>query len=95
MVFFAVFFWEILPEYIFTTLIGVSVFCLADQHNLFCAYLLRKDGAHILTCAPVTNFFGGATGNEGLGVLNLSFDWNYIAPFFNPLWYPLSSTVNT
>lgn len=78
MVFFAVFFWEILPEYMFTTLIGISVFCLADQHNLF-----------------FTNFFGGATGNEGLGVLNLSFDWNYIAPFFNPLWYPLSSTVNT
>ncbi|KAK5108447.1 hypothetical protein LTR62_008334 [Meristemomyces frigidus] len=78
MVFFAVFFWEILPEYIFTTLIGVSVFCLADQKNLF-----------------FTNFFGGATGNEGLGVLNISFDWNYIAPFFNPLWYPLSSTVNT
>jgi len=35
-VFFAIFFWEILPEYMFTTLIGVSVFCLADQHNLVC-----------------------------------------------------------
>lgn len=77
-VFLAVFVWEIFPEYIFTTLIGVSVFCLADQHNLF-----------------FTNFFGGATGNEGLGVLNISLDWNYIAPFFNPLWYPLQTTVNT
>ncbi|OKL61431.1 hypothetical protein UA08_03142 [Talaromyces atroroseus] len=77
-VFLAIFVWEIFPEYIFTTLIGVSIFCLADQHNLF-----------------FTNFFGGATGNEGLGVLNISFDWNYIAPFFNPLWYPLQSTVNT
>ncbi|EED24656.1 conserved hypothetical protein [Talaromyces stipitatus ATCC 10500] len=77
-VFLAIFVWEIFPEYIFTTLIGISIFCLADQHNLF-----------------FTNFFGGATGNEGLGVLNISFDWNYIAPFFNPLWYPLQSTVNT
>ncbi|KAG9958762.1 OPT superfamily oligopeptide transporter, partial [Aureobasidium melanogenum] len=33
-VFFAIFFWEILPEYMFTVLTGVSIFCLADQHNL-------------------------------------------------------------
>ncbi|PCG96333.1 Oligopeptide transporter OPT superfamily [Penicillium occitanis (nom. inval.)] len=75
---FAIFFWEIIPEYIFATLIGVSVFCLADQRNLF-----------------FTNFFGGATGNEGLGVLSIRFDGSYIAPFFSPLWYPLQSTVNT
>lgn len=29
-----IFVWEAFPEYIFTVLTGVSVFCLADQHNL-------------------------------------------------------------
>ncbi|KIK55154.1 hypothetical protein GYMLUDRAFT_76698 [Collybiopsis luxurians FD-317 M1] len=32
-VFFAIFFWEILPEYMFPLLTGFSIFCLADQHN--------------------------------------------------------------
>ncbi|KAG9523020.1 OPT superfamily oligopeptide transporter, partial [Aureobasidium melanogenum] len=76
-VFFAIFFWEILPEYMFTVLTGVSIFCLADQHNLI-----------------FTNLFGGASGNEGLGFLSFCFDWNYIASFQSPLWYPLQTTVN-
>lgn len=42
----------------------------------------------------VTNLFGGASGNEGLGALSLCFDWNYIASFQSPLWYPLQTTVN-
>lgn len=42
-----------------------------------------------------TNLFGGASGNEGLGFLSICFDWNYIAPFFSPLWYPLQTTINT
>ncbi|KAG9715190.1 OPT superfamily oligopeptide transporter, partial [Aureobasidium melanogenum] len=74
---FAIFFWEILPEYMFTVLTGVSIFCLADQHNLV-----------------FTNLFGGASGNEGLGFLSFCFDWNYIASFQSPLWYPLQTTVN-
>ncbi|THZ80396.1 OPT superfamily oligopeptide transporter [Aureobasidium pullulans] len=76
-IFFCLFFWEILPEYIFTVLTGVSIVCLADQHNLV-----------------ITNLFGGASGNEGLGFLSLCFDWNYIAAFNSPLWYPLQTTVN-
>lgn len=42
----------------------------------------------------VTNLFGGASGNEGLGFLSLCFDWNYIAAISSPLWYPLQTTVN-
>ncbi|THW83937.1 OPT superfamily oligopeptide transporter [Aureobasidium pullulans] len=76
-IFFCLFFWEILPEYIFIVLTGVSIVCLADQHNLV-----------------ITNLFGGASGNEGLGFLSLCFDWNYIAAFNSPLWYPLQTTVN-
>ncbi|KAK3654286.1 hypothetical protein LTR22_010762 [Elasticomyces elasticus] len=71
------FVWEVFPEYIFTVLTGVSIFCLADQHNLV-----------------FTNLFGGAGGNEGLGMLSVCFDWNYIAGLWSPLWYPLQTLVN-
>jgi hypothetical protein len=40
-----------------------------------------------------TNVFGGSNGNEGLGVLAWSFDWQYIANP-SPLWYPLQTLVN-
>lgn len=40
-----------------------------------------------------TNVFGGSNGNEGLGVLSWSFDWQYIANP-SPLWYPLQTLVN-
>ena len=36
-VFACIFIWEAFPEYIFTVFTGISVFCLADQHNLVCA----------------------------------------------------------
>ncbi|CAK1365402.1 unnamed protein product [Cercospora beticola] len=75
--FFAMFFWEIVPEWIMPLLIGVSVFCLADQHSIV-----------------FSNIFGGASGNEGLGVLSICLDWNYIASFQSPLWYPLKTTTN-
>ncbi|TFY51641.1 hypothetical protein EVJ58_g10458 [Rhodofomes roseus] len=56
-----IFVWEWFPEYIATTLTGISIFCLADRHS-----------------AWVTRIFGGAAGNEGLGLFALSLDWNYI-----------------
>jgi hypothetical protein len=40
-----------------------------------------------------TNFFGGSNGNEGMGVLALSLDWQYIANP-SPLWYPLQTLNN-
>jgi OPT family oligopeptide transporter len=42
-----------------------------------------------------TNLFGGAQGNEGLGFLSISFDWNYIAGFGSPLWMPLQTLFNS
>ncbi|KAF5136378.1 Oligopeptide transporter 5 [Metarhizium anisopliae] len=42
-----------------------------------------------------TNLFGGAQNNEGLGLLGLCFDWNYIAGLSSPLWYPLCTLVNS
>ncbi|KAF2401938.1 OPT superfamily oligopeptide transporter [Trichodelitschia bisporula] len=41
-----------------------------------------------------TNIFGGTNGNEGLGTLQLSFDWQYIANP-SPLWYPLQTLFNS
>jgi hypothetical protein len=40
-----------------------------------------------------TNFFGGSNGNEGMGILSLSLDWQYIANP-SPLWYPLQTLFN-
>jgi len=60
------FFYEIIPSYMFPLLNGVNIFCLASQkaspavQNVF------------------TNLFGGADGNEGLGLFGLGFDWQYI-----------------
>ncbi|KAI9845025.1 MAG: hypothetical protein M1838_001929 [Thelocarpon superellum] len=41
-----------------------------------------------------TNLFGGSNGNEGLGFLSLSLDWQYIAGTASPLWFPLQTLVN-
>jgi OPT family oligopeptide transporter len=41
-----------------------------------------------------TNLFGGSNGNEGLGILSLSFDWQYISNP-SPLWYPLQTLFNS
>lgn len=65
-VFTGAFIYEIIPAYIFPLLNSVSVFCLASQ----------KASPRIQDI--FTNIFGGAEGNEGLGLLSVSFDWQYI-----------------
>ena len=77
-VFAVIFVWEVIPEYMFTVLEGVSIFCLANQNSLV-----------------FTNLFGGASGNEGLGFLSVSFDWQYIASLGSPLWMPLYTLTNS
>lgn len=54
----------------FPTLNGMSVFCFASVR------------ASPSTRAVFTNIFGGGNGNEGLGILALSFDWQYITSTF-------------
>jgi OPT family oligopeptide transporter len=77
-VFFFMFFYEIIPEWIFPLLQGVSIFCLAQKHSLV-----------------FTNLFGGSSGNEGLGFLSISFDWQYVASLGSPLWMPLYTLTNS
>ena len=62
----AMFVYEIIPAYIFPLLNGISIFCLASQ----------KASPRVQDI--FTNFFGGTDGNEGLGFLSISFDWQYI-----------------
>lgn len=70
--FFVIFFWEILPEWMFPLLTGFSVFCLANPRSV-----------------DFTRIFGGSNGNEGLGLLSICFDWQYIAGSVNPMAIPL------
>jgi hypothetical protein len=64
------FVYEVFPAYIFPLLNGFSIVCLATQH------------ASPNTQDIVTNIFGGAWANEGLGLLNFSFDWQYIGSYY-------------
>ncbi|KAI9896379.1 hypothetical protein N3K66_008551 [Trichothecium roseum] len=61
--------YEFFPAYIFPWLNSVSIPCLA-------AMKATGDKATMLT-----NVFGGATNNEGMGLFSLSFDWQYITSF--------------
>ena len=60
------FLYEVIPAYMFPLLNGVNVVCLASQK------------ASSKTVNVITNLFGGTNGNEGLGLLSFSFDWQYI-----------------
>ncbi|KAI9442444.1 OPT oligopeptide transporter protein-domain-containing protein [Lactarius indigo] len=65
--FFAIFIWEIFPEWMFPLLTGFSDF---------------------------TRIFGGSNGNEGLGLLSICFDWQYISGGVNPFAIPLRAQVS-
>ncbi|KAF8182044.1 oligopeptide transporter [Pholiota molesta] len=77
----AMFIYEIIPAYMFPLLNGVNIFCLASQK------------ASPKTVDIFTNLFGGADGNEGLGLLSFSFDWQYIGSTF--MSYPLIQQANS
>ncbi|THH13998.1 hypothetical protein EW146_g6285 [Bondarzewia mesenterica] len=76
LVFLVVGIWEIIPQYMFPVLTGFSIFCLIDN------------GRH----AWMRNIFGGASNNEGTGLLAACFDWNYIGG--DCLWIPLKTQFN-
>ncbi|CAO3610643.1 unnamed protein product [Cunninghamella blakesleeana] len=75
-VFFCIFIYEFIPQYMFPLLGGLSIFCLANRSSLLFQYL-----------------FGGLAVNEGLGILQLCFDWNYLSNI-SPLVLPLSIQLN-
>ncbi|KAJ4478642.1 OPT oligopeptide transporter protein-domain-containing protein [Lentinula edodes] len=73
-----VFVYEIIPQWIFPLLTGVSIFCLIDH-----------------TSSVMRNVFGGASNNEGMGLLAVSFDWNLITSenLYTPLWTQLNQDI--
>ena len=73
--------WELFPAYIMPWFSGISVFCLASM------------GAPKHTRTIFSTIFGGASSNEGLGLLNFSFDWQYIQSTYLSL--PLKQQLNT
>jgi hypothetical protein len=75
------FFYEFFPAYMFPWLNSVSIPCLAS---------MRATGD---TATTLTNIFGGATNNEGMGLFTLSFDWQYITSFVTAL--PLKLQLNS
>ncbi|KAF1934879.1 OPT superfamily oligopeptide transporter [Clathrospora elynae] len=77
------FVYEFFPAYIFPWLNSISIPCLAAMH---------ATGAKATT---LTNIFGGATNNEGLGWFSLSLDWQYITSFQSslPLKFQLHQTA--
>ena len=73
--------WEFFPAYMVTWFGGVSVFCLASM------------GAPEHTRKVFSTVFGGASSNEGLGLLNFSLDWQYIQSTYLSL--PFKQQLNT
>ncbi|KAL4866984.1 hypothetical protein BDV12DRAFT_198714 [Aspergillus spectabilis] len=73
--------WELFPAYMVTWFGGLSVFCLAS---------LR---APEHTRKIFTTIFGGASSNEGLGILNFSLDWQYIQSVYLSL--PFKQQLNS
>jgi hypothetical protein len=61
---------EVIPAYMFPLLNGVSIICLATQH------------ASPSALNNITNIFGGSNANEGLGLFNFSFDWQYLGSYY-------------
>ncbi|CZR52285.1 related to peptide transporter [Phialocephala subalpina] len=62
-IFACLFFWTIVPEYIFPLLIGVSIFCLADQHSLVFTNLfggaMGNEGTGLLSICLDWNYIAG------------------------------------
>ncbi|KZV74603.1 OPT superfamily oligopeptide transporter [Peniophora sp. CONT] len=77
----SMFVYEIFPAYLFPLLNGFSIVCLATQ----------KSSPN--TVDVITNIFGGSDGNEGLGLLNFSFDWQYLGSSYMAL--PLIQQANS
>ncbi|EJF61684.1 OPT oligopeptide transporter [Dichomitus squalens LYAD-421 SS1] len=77
-IFVIMFFWEIIPQWIFPLLTGISIFCLANNHSIV-----------------FRNIFGGASNNEGMGLLSWCLDWNLIGSgcLFSPIWLQINQDI--
>ena len=97
-VFSVLFVWEIIPEckYIefFTVMFSniflqSGIFPLLTGFSIFC---LADNHSPI-----IRNLFGGASNNEGMGLLAVCFDWNLItsSSLWSPLWLQINQYIGT
>lgn len=68
--FFAIFFWEWIPQYPFPLLTAISIICLVDN------------GRHTF----VRNLFGAGSSNEGIGLFSFSTSWTLITQGNPLIW---------
>lgn len=86
-----------LPENRKPLRVFMYVFCAVFVWEIFPQWICPLLAGVSIFClanrtSPVfTNIFGGSSGNEGLGLFSLCFDWNYIT---SPLYYPVSSLIS-
>ncbi|KAI9469044.1 MAG: OPT family small oligopeptide transporter [Benjaminiella poitrasii] len=75
------------------------VFAVTFVYEFIPQYMMPILGGISIVCLVKTNsvwiqrLFGGLSVNEGLGILQLSFDWNYLSnlnPLVLPLWVQLN-----
>ncbi|KAG1742849.1 OPT oligopeptide transporter protein-domain-containing protein [Suillus lakei] len=59
------------------------IFPLLTGFSIFCLAVPNN--------AAVSRVFGGSNGNEGLGLLSICFDWQYISGGVNPMAIPLKA----
>ncbi|KAL4079659.1 OPT oligopeptide transporter protein-domain-containing protein [Scleroderma citrinum] len=74
--FVGMFIWEMFPSYIFPLLSSINIFCLASQH----------------ASESIQNVFTNIFGTAGLGLLNVSLDWESIT--LAPMTFPLIPQLN-
>lgn len=79
--FVGVFLWQIIPSYMFPLLNGLNIFCLASQY-------MSPPVQNVFT-----NLFGGGRNNEGLGLLSICLNWQYIT--LQHVAYPLILQANS
>ncbi|KAF9037805.1 OPT oligopeptide transporter [Hymenopellis radicata] len=83
------FFWVLFVGIFFWEWIPEYIAPLMTGFSIFC--LARRDSAW------VTRIFGGAAGNEGLGLFSLCFDWNYVGSggsAYGALFQPLHTQLS-
>ncbi|ATY65437.1 oligopeptide transporter [Cordyceps militaris] len=79
------FFWLVLIGIFFWELLPEYIMPILTGVSVFC--LAKRDSL------VFTNVFGGSNGNEGLGVLSVGLDWQFITS--KPLWTPLVTLGNS
>ncbi|KAG9318821.1 OPT oligopeptide transporter protein-domain-containing protein [Chiua virens] len=63
------------------------IFPLLTGFSIFCLALPNN--------AVASTLFGGTNGNEGLGLLSVCFDWQYISGGINPMTIPLKAQFSS